>query len=230
MGRYKLGPNGGYYDPNDSGPDQFTPTPGQQVPGMPTPPQQSQPDPGQQMPPWMKDFPQLPGPHKGPWMPPIVDNIPGYDPNQPPHEMQPWQGQPPVMSESMPDGMGGYRTPGGHFDKDGNLLPDAPMPDMSGWARKQYPGGQGGPVPPWMQGGGQPWLESPAAGGSGRYDSTHPPPIAEGYGGGSNPYQSLSSLGGKLGGLLSGGNIQPKQPSGGLAGAIFNKYPDLFKR
>ena len=43
MGRYKLGPQGGYYDPSDSGPDQFTPQPGQQYPGMPAPQQPQQP-------------------------------------------------------------------------------------------------------------------------------------------------------------------------------------------
>jgi hypothetical protein len=220
MGRYKMGPQGGYYDPNDSGPDQFTPTPGQQYPGMPAPQQTAPtgPDFGPGVPKF-PDFPQLPGPHQGPWMPPIIDSPPGYDPNHPAHEV----GGPGTMpwSESMPDGNGGYYNPGGHVDANGNRLPDPPATDMSGWPRKQYPGGMGGPIPPWMQGGsgtlgslGNQWLEMPAAGGSGRYDATHPPPIADMKPSGF----SLSSLGSALG--SAGGNVPQR---GGILGAAMKK-------
>jgi len=36
-GRWKMGPTGGYWDPNDDGPDQYTPTPGEQAQASPQP-------------------------------------------------------------------------------------------------------------------------------------------------------------------------------------------------
>ncbi len=187
MPRFKLGPNGGYYDPNDDGPDQFTPTPGQQYPGMPQPAQQPQTQPGGFQPPI--DFPQFPrtppGPSPNGWWDHAGENIPGLDPNAPPGTYKPW-------SESMPDGNGGYYNPGGHVDANGNQIPGPPPLDTSGWPRKQYPGGQGGPVPPWMM----------------------PQPDKQAPGG----YQSLSQLGGMFG--SSGGNVAPKS-SGGIMGRAF---------
>ncbi len=205
MGRYKMGPNGGYYDPNDSGPDQFTPTPGQQYPGMPAP-QQAQPQQPDNAPPWMKDFPQLPGPHQGPWMPQTIpdDQVPPewrYDPNRPPHVLTPW-------SESMPDGSGGSWNPGGHVDANGNPLPDAPLPDMSGWAHKQYPGGMGGPIPPWMQGG------------NGTIGSL--------FGGSTlGPFNSSSPTGGWKGGVLpkNGGSLASLS---GLGGNVIDALKHRF--
>jgi hypothetical protein len=136
--------------------------------------------------------------------------------------------------------MGGYRTPGGHFDKDGNLLPDAPIPDMSGWARKQYPGGQGGPVPPWMTGGaslgslgGGKMVYSPSAHESSWVTDeqlANSQRMQDEYArtGVMPQMPKMPSFGASLSALgVNGGNVAPK-PSGGLAGAIFNKYPDLF--
>ncbi len=217
MGRYKLGPNGGYYDPNDSGPDQFTPTPGQQVPGMP---QQAQPSQGMPIPPGMPQFPRTPqGPSPNGWWDHAGENdVPGYDPNnQTPHEVQPWQGPTPYT--------GGYDPNGPMYGKPGSW--GGGMGDQ-GNGTFITPSGQSvpretGPPPgmsqeAWQQG--EDYLNRIKTG-QGDFGKIF---------GQSNPYQPLSSLGGKLGGLLNGGNIQPKQPSGGLAGAIFNKYPDLFKR
>jgi hypothetical protein len=91
MGRYKLGPQGGYYDPNDSGPDQFTPTPGQQYPGMPAPQQEPQGQPQQS-----SGLPTTPGVNGQP----VYTG--GYDPNSPLYQrdgggfgpgQNPWMGQ-----------------------------------------------------------------------------------------------------------------------------------------
>ncbi len=211
MGRYKLGPQGGYYDPNDSGPDQFTPTPGQQYPGMPAP-QQAQPSPGGYQPPI--DFPQFPrtppGPSpNGPWDR-AGDN--GWDGTQTPKEVggpgpMPW-------SEAMPDGSGGSYNPGGHVDANGNPLPGPPPMDTSGWPRKQYPGGVGGPVPPWMTLGslGQGLDQSPKVYGDGMAPSGD-------LSGSKSIWSSLGSIGNTFG--VNGGNVQPKT---GMLGPIVNQF------
>lgn len=43
-GRWKMGPNGGFYDPNDSGPDQYTPNPGEMAGQQPAPQQAQAPE------------------------------------------------------------------------------------------------------------------------------------------------------------------------------------------
>ena len=199
MGRYKMGPNGGYYDPNDSGPDQFTPTPGQQVPGMPqpqAPPQQS----GGFQPPI--DFPQFPRtppvPSPNGWWDHAGENdIPGYDPNnRTPHEVQPT----PYT--------GGYdpNSPmyGNAGSFGGSSLGSLAIPNI--WS--------GQPLPDWMKGDPN---QATDRGGWGNWKPSPPQSKLGGLG------ASLASLG------VNGGNIAAK-PSGGLAGAIFNKYPDLFKK
>jgi hypothetical protein len=201
MGRYKLGPQGGYYDPNDSGPDQFTPTPGQQYPGMPAPQQAPQGQPQQAS--WSQNIPDAgPGGMTGQ----MPQQPGGMDPNALPGTYHPW-------SESMPDGSGGSYNPGGHVDANGNPLPGPPPMDTSGWAHKQYPGGVGGPVPPWMTlgslGGSGLGLKEGVLGGPPQGDLT----------GSKSIWSSLGSIGNTLG--VNGGNVQPKT---GMLGPIVNQF------
>ncbi len=139
MGRWKGSPQGPYYDANDTGPDQVAPPPGMGQNGQPLP--QQAPTPAQQAP-WWQNIPDAgPGGMTGQ----MPQQPGGMDPNALPGTYHPW-------SESMPDGMGGSYNPGGHVDANGNPLPGPPPMDTSGWARKQYPGGIGGPLTP-MAGG-----------------------------------------------------------------------------
>ncbi len=262
MGRYKLSANGGYYDPNDSGPDQFTPTPGQQYPGMPAP-QQAQQPPGEDMGPG-----GIRGPFQPPWMQQPSSGVPttpgvngqpvytgGYDPNSPLYQQ----------------GGGGFgQQGGGHYegiDWDRRWVPDNPTQGQTALdeMRKQFgppsgPNVSKGTGMPYMidnTGGGQsPWMTLGSLGQGGGRETGPPPGMSqeawqqgEDYlnsisqphtnifgqqvpgtprgGGGGSIFGSLGSLGGALG--VNGGNVAPK-PSGGIAGAIYNKYPDLFKR
>ncbi len=171
MGRWKGSPQGPYWDPNDTGPNQVDPPPG----ASPNGPQ---------------------APMGAPQMPPQPG---GMDPNALPGTYTPW-------SESMPDGMGGSYNPGGHVDANGNPLPGPPPLDTSGWARKQYPGGVGGPVTP-MDG---------SLGSLGGMTKTAPPSLAQ-MGGWAKP---SGQTGGTISSLMNGGNLAG---TGSAFGALFGK-------
>ncbi len=191
MGRWKWSPNGPMWDANDDGPNQVDPPPGMS-PSGPQAPQQPAQAGGYQPP---IDFPQLP------------QQPGGIDPNAPPGTYHPW-------SESMPDGSGGSYNPGGHVDANGNPLPGPPPMDTSGWPRKQYPGGVGGPVPPWMTLGslGQGLGQSPKVYGDGMAPSGD-------LSGSKSIWSSLGSIGNTFG--VNGGNVQPKT---GMLGPIVNQF------
>jgi len=231
MGRWKGSPQGPYWDPNDTGPNQVDPPPGMSPsgPGQPQPPQSpAQPSP------LSTDFSwSLPPLKRAPYdFPPIYNSGTDYS-NQPPKDL----GRP--MSE------GGYA---------------GPSDNPNNWPQKQYPGGMGGPIPPWMAGPGSMGGLGPAPQGGGHYegidwdqrwvpDNPTPeqtaltdlkkqipplsgPNVSKGTGmpymiDNTSPYGgSMPTYGGAGGASMKtlGNNQKPS----GLIGSILSKYPGLI--
>lgn len=126
MGRYKLGPQGTYWDPNDSGPDQASPD---QIAQFQKTQQPVQPNTGYQpptgginpgggnirpvpLPPGVKlpDMPLIPQPHTGPWMPQITPNP----------EFEEWYAQRQASGLTFPQIMDEWQAQ--HPQKPGNSL------------------------------------------------------------------------------------------------------------
>lgn len=127
MARWKLGPQGAYFDQNDTGPDQVRPgESGRPLEGQ-TPQDMQQ---GGQM--QLKtDF--TPSPN-GLWDHAGDINLPGI-----PGGQMPW-------SERAPDGNGGYFNPGGHFDASGQQLPSRQPFQTGGLLPKPQINVAGGPM------------------------------------------------------------------------------------
>ncbi len=184
MGRYKLGPQGGYYDPNDSGPDQFTPTPGQQYPGMPAPQQAPQ---GQPQQPGGIDPNAPPGTYK-PWMEsgmgnsgvpttPGVNGQPvytgGYDPNSPLYQ----KGGGAFGGGQIGQGGGKQAPPGYHYGMDwtsNQLFPDNPNDPNTPPMQKHGEGWMGVNDAP-MGGGQSPWMTLGSLGQGGGFGGQNNP-------------------------------------------------------
>jgi len=128
MARWKLGPQGAYYDPNDDGPNQVEPPPQAQPsqPPLTGTDYQMQPMPQQdipQLPPWMQHTPdagpggmtgRMPGPGDIKQMPPWLSGAPMQPETGPPAGMDPtaWQqGQDYLNWIKRPGPRPGFGTP-----------------------------------------------------------------------------------------------------------------------
>jgi hypothetical protein len=193
MGRWKGSPQGPYYDPNDTGPDQVAPPPGMGQNGQPLP-QQAQP----QMPP-QSGLPTTPGLNGQP----VYTG--GYDPNSPLYGTSGSFGQ-------IGQGGGKQAPPGYHYGMDwtsGQLFPDNPNDPNTPPMQKHGEGWMGGNDAP--MGSGTLASLQPQKDSFGMKSGMDPNMTLGGWGkptGQMGAFGSLSSLGNTLG--SAGGNVLKK--------------------
>lgn len=134
MGRYKLGPQGAYYDPNDSGPDQASP---EQIQALQQPPAPFDPSRGSEPGGIRGNFPS------GDYQPPTGGINPGPNPSPMPQPLPNIPGTP---------GWNGGFTGGWYQDPSRGKVID-PFMNLG-------PGGQAG-IYPWVQGQPPPGYQPP---------------------------------------------------------------------